>query len=190
MKTTKYFLTAIFLASVSSLAIAQHGGHSGGGFGNTGHDSSMENLQKKMKIQATDEQRAQLRTCYELLDRLRGLAADMKNITKASGPDFGPDLGKARQQWSDSLLEFIQSDHEAFVMSLNADQQAALKDRLRKIDKARSELAVRFQTMKSDLAQTAPDAKRLADDAKEVDKRLKTLQKQHREIGSEIGVEG
>jgi chromosome segregation ATPase len=187
MTRTKFFLTAIVLAGMSSLAMAQHGGHaSGGGFGHAGHNPSTEDLQTKVKIQATDEQRAQLRTCYELLDRLRGLAADMKNPAQASGLD----LGKARQQWSELLLHSMQSDHEAFVMSLNPDQQAALKDRLGKIDKARSELAARLQTMESDLAQTAPDAKRLANDAKEVDKRLKKLQKQHRELGSEIGVEG
>ena len=186
MNRTKSFLTAIFLASVSSLALAQHGGHaSGGGFGHAGHDPSMEDLQKKMRIQATDEQRAQLRTCLDLSERFRVLAEGMMKPTNLPEPEWR----KVREQWGEGLRQAMQSDHEAFVKSLNADQQAALKGRLRKMDKVWSDVASHFETMDHGLAETAPDAKRLADHAKQLEKSLKKWQKQHRELGSEIGIE-
>jgi chromosome segregation ATPase len=73
--------------------------------------------------------------------------------------------------------------------SLTTDQQAALKDRVRKMDKVWSELAWRFETLDRDLAQTAPDAKLLASHAKELEKSLKKWQKQHRDLASEIGIQ-
>lgn len=187
MKRTKSFLTAIFLAGVSSLALAQHGGHGGGGgFGNAGHDPSMDDLQRKIKIQATDEQRTQLRTCVGVSERLRMLAADMKKPAHPAESDWA----KARQRWNEVLRHGMQSHHQAFLDSLNVDQQAALKDRLRKMDKTWSELSARFETMDRDLAEAAPDAKRLSAHAKELEKSLKKWQKQHRELGSQIGIEG
>ena len=182
MRIAKFFLTLVSLAGVSSLALAQRGAHhSGGVFGRPVID-----LQEKMKIQATDEQRAQLRACSELSDRLRTLATGMKNLRNLSQTE----LEGVHQQWSATLLRAMQGDHQAFVGSLNADQQAALKARLQKMDKLWSELASRLDRMDRDLAQTAPDGKRLADHAKEAEKTLKKWQKQHREIESAMGIQG
>jgi hypothetical protein len=182
MRIAKFFLTLVSLASVSSLALAQRGAHhSGGVFGRPVID-----LQEKMKIQATGEQRTQLRACSELSDRLRTLATSMRNPRNLSQTE----LEGVHQRWSATLLQAMQGDHQAFVGSLNVDQQAALKDRLRKMDKVWSELASRFEMMDRDLAQTPPDAKRLADHAKEVEKTLRKWQKQHREIESEMGIQG
>jgi hypothetical protein len=186
-RRTMSFLSALFLAGASSLALAQHGGHGGGGgFGHAGHDTSIEDLQKKMKLQATEEQRAQLRTCLELADRLRMLADDLTKRANLSGTEFG----KLHQRWSQLLRQRMQSDHEALLGSLTSDQQAALKDRLRKMDKVWSELALRYEATDRDVAETPPDAKRLAGHAKDLEKSLKKWQKQHRELGSEMGVEG
>jgi malonyl CoA-acyl carrier protein transacylase len=52
-----------------------------------------------------------------------------------------------------------------------------------------SELTSRFETMGRDLVEATPDAKRLATHAKEPEKTLKKWQKQHRELGSEMGIE-
>ena len=185
MKTTKLLFVAMIFAGASSLALAQHGGHSGG-FGYPGHDHSAEDLQRKIKIQANEGQRAQLRTCLELTERLRMVVADMRDRSDQSATQ----LARIRQRWSQLLRQSMQSDHEAFLNSLNADQQAALKDRLQKMDKTWSELASRYDETDRDLAQSAPDTKRLADQAKDLEKSLKKWQKQHRELGSEMGVEG
>ncbi len=184
MRRTKFFLTAILLAGVSSLAMAQHGGHTGGG--GFGHDPSMEDLQRKMKILATDQQHTLLRTCLELSERLRMLAAGMKNPANLSESD----RSKVREQWSELLRKAMQGDHQAFLDSLNADQQAALKGRLHKMDRTWSELSSRFETMDRDLAEAAPDPKRLSDHAKDLEKSLKNWQKQHRELGTEMGIVG
>ncbi|MBI3476387.1 MAG: hypothetical protein HY010_11695 [Acidobacteria bacterium] len=139
-----------------------------------------------MKVQATEEQRTQLRTCVGASERLLMLAADMKKAAALSEPGSA----EAHQRWNEVLRHAMQSHHQVFLQSLNTDQQADLKDRLRKMDKTWSELSARFETMDRDLAEGTPDAKRLSAHAKELEKSLKKWQKQHRELGLEIGVEG
>ena len=186
MQTKRLFFAAMIFAGASTLALAQHGGHSGGGSGYPGQDRTVDDLQKKMKVQATEEQRTQLRTCVGASERLLMLAADMKKAAALSEPGSA----EAHQRWNEVLRHAMQSHHQVFLQSLNADQQAALKDRLRKMDKTWSELSARFETMDRDLAEGTPDAKRLSAHAKELEKSLKKWQKQHRELGSKIGVEG
>lgn len=181
MRLARFFLTLVSLIGVSSLALAQRGAHHGGGvFGRP-----MVDLQEKRKIRANEEQRTQLRTCLELSERFRMLAADMMKPASLSEAE----LAKAREQSSGLLRQAMQRSHESFGKNLNADQQAVLKDRLRRMGKTWSELVFRFETMDHDLAEAAPDAKRLASHAKGLEKTLKKWQKQHREIGSEMGLE-
>jgi chromosome segregation ATPase len=159
---------------------------SGGGFGHAGHDPSAEDLQRKMKIQASEEQRTQLLTCISVSERLGVLATEMKEPAHLSEPEWA----KARQRWNEVLSHAMQNHHQVFVEGLNAEQQAALKGRLHKMHKTWSELSARFETIDRDLAAPAPDAKRVSAHAKELEKALKKWRKQHRELGSEIGVEG
>ena len=187
MKTTKAFLAMILFAGAASLALAQHAGHGGGGgFGQASHDPSMEDMQRKMKIQATNEQRTQLRTCLELSERLRAMAEGVKEHANLSESE----RAMVREQWSELLRQTMKGDHEAFVGSLNSDQQVALKGRLHKMDKTWADLTSRFDAMDSDLAASTPDAKRLSDHVKELEKSLKKWEGEHRELGSEIGIEG
>lgn len=180
MRIAKFFLTLVSLAGVSSLALAQRGAHHGGGvFGRP-----MVDLQEKRKIQATNEQRTQLRTCLELSERFRMLAADMMKPASLSEAE----RAKAREQSSGLLRQAMKRSHESFGKNLSADQQAALKDRLRRMGKTWSELVSSFETMDRDMAEAAPDAKRLASHAKELEKTLKKWQKQHRELRSEMGI--
>jgi hypothetical protein len=186
MKTKRLFFAAVIFAGASSLVLAQRGGHAGGGFGYPGHGQNAGDLQKKVKIQATEDQRAQLRTCSELSKRLRTLTADMKRPAHLSESEWA----KAHQRWNEVLHHVMQGHHRAFLESLNADQQAVLKDRLREMDGTWSELSAGIETMDRDLVEAAPDAKRLSGHAKELEKSLKKWQKQHRELGSEMGVQG
>lgn len=187
MKRTGLSLAAILLVGISSPLLAQHGGHvSGGGFPPAGHDQSVDDLQKRMKIQASEEQRTQLLTCISVSERLGVLATEMKKPAHLSEPEWA----KARQRWNEVLSHAMQNHHQVFVEGLNAEQQAALKGRLHKMDKTWSELSARFETVDRDLAAPAPDAKRVSGHAKELEKALKKLRKQHRELGSEIGIEG
>lgn len=186
MNKGKSLLSAILLAGVSSFAWAQHAGHGGGsGLGHAGHEPSIEELQKKMRIQATSEQRAQLRTCLELSERLRTMAATMKKPAGLSESEAAP----VSKQWRNSLLQVMHQSHQDFLESLSVDQQTALKGRLKRLEQVTSELNSRFETVDRDLATPVPNARRVADHAKELEKSLKKWQKQHREIGTEIGIE-
>lgn len=181
MRIAKFLLALVSLAGVSSLAPAQRGYHGGGAFGRPVVDP-----QERMKIRATDEQRTQLRTCLGVSERLRMLAIDIGKTARLSEPRWVKD----HRRWNEVLSRAMQHHHQAFLRSLNADQQAALKGRLRKMDETWSELSSRFGTVDRDLADAAPDANRLSAHAKQLEKSLKRWHKQHRELGSEIGAEG
>ena len=181
MKRAKFFLMAIGLAGLSTAALGQRGGYHSGHSGRPAVD-----VQQQVKIRASDEQRTQLRTCLGVSERLRMVAAEMKKPAHLSETEWT----EARRRWNEVLSHAMQNHHQVFVDGLNAEQQAALKDRVRQIDKTRSELASRFETMDRDLAEAVPDAKRVSAHAKELEKSLKKWQKQHRALGSEIGIEG
>ena len=180
MKKAQSFLIVLLLAGASSPALAQRGYH-GGHFGRPAVDP-----QQKIKIHATDEQRTQLETCLAVSERLRSLAADLRKRDNLSESEWV----KAHRRWNEVLSQAMQSHHKTFLKSLNADQQAALKDHLQKMDKTWSELSSRFGTVDHDLAEAAPDAKYVPAHAKALEKSLKKFHKQHRELGSEIGIEG
>lgn len=180
MKRTRFFLAMLFLAGgVSSLALAQRGYH--GHFGRPTVD-----VQQQAKIQATEEQRAQLRTCLGVAERLLMLAADIRKPAHLSDSEWV----KAHQRWNEVLQQAMQSHHQAFLKSMNEDQQAALKNYLTRMDKTWSQVSSRFEIVNRDLAAATPDARRISAHAREWEKSLKKWHKQHREMGSEIGIEG
>lgn len=181
MRIAKFLLALVSLAGISPLALAQRGAHHGGVLGRPVPDP-----QERMKLQATDDQRDQLRTCVGVSERLRRLAADLKKPEHLSEAEWV----QAHQRWTKVLHQAMQSHHQAFVGTLNADQQAALEDRLRKVDKTQSEVSARFEAMDRDLAEAVPDGKHLSAHAKELQKSLKRWEKQHRELGLEMGIHG
>lgn len=186
MKEKNLFLAGMIFAVVATTIVtAQRGAHHGTSLWATARGQSAEELQRKARVKATAEQRVRLRNCFEMSRLARTLSAELKNPTNLSGTV----LGRTRQ--SSELVRWgIRSGHEDFLKSLNADQQTGLKDRLRRLDKAWSDLATRFDRVDRDLAQSQPEAKFLGGHARELEKSLRKWQKQHRELGVEMGVEG
>lgn len=183
MKKKNLFLTGmIFALAATSLVAAQRGAPHGTSLWARARGQS-EELQRKARLQATPEQGVQLRNCFEIARLARILGTDLKNPASLSVTV----LGKTRQA-SEVVRWGIQSGHEAFLQSLNTDQQTGLKDRLRKLDRAWSELAARFDRTDRDLRQTTPDLKVVSGDAKDLEKSLKKWEKQHRELQLEMGV--
>lgn len=181
MKFTKLFLTVILVGGLSNWTSAQRGGgHHGGELGRPVVD-----VQQQMKIRASQEQATQLRTCVSVSERLRMLAADLTQPGRLSESDWV----KAHQRWNEVLSQALQIHHQAFLKSLNADQRSGLNARLRQMDKTWSELSSRLATVDRDLATAAPDAKSVSGHAKGLKKSLKKWEKQHREVGSEMGIE-
>lgn len=180
MKTTTLFLTVILVGGISSSAPAQRGAHHTGA-----PRGPVVDVQQQMKIRASDEQGNQLRTCVSVSERLRMLAAELAQPGRLSESDWV----KAHQRWNEVLGRAMENHHQAFLKSMNADQQSILNGRLRKMEKTWSQLSSRFEAVQSDLAEQAPDAKRASNHAKGLEKSLKKWEKQHRELGSEMGIE-
>lgn len=185
MKRNKLLFAAMIFAGASSIALAQHGSHGGGGLGNGYDGPSIEDLRKRAMIQATEGQRSQLQNCSQVATRARSQAQTLKTPVPGSGPDFD----RVRQQWTAlrQEVEGMQTSHAAFVANLRAEQQTALKGRLQKIEQLRGDLTSLLAATDQDLAQNTPDSKRITGRVKDVEKLLKKWEKQHREIGSEIG---
>lgn len=180
----RLLLIVILLAGTSSVVHAQRGGRPSN-VGHFGNDQSTADVQKAVKIRATEEQRAQLDNCFASAERLRVLAAETKNPANLSRTELD-----GIRRWSKLQRLSLESNHEAFLGSLNADQQVALEDRLRKLERTWFELAARYEATDHDLEAAATDAKRLAGDAKDLEKSVKKWLRQHREVGLGMGVKG
>lgn len=102
MKITRLRLTVILVGGLSSWAPAQRGGvHHSGVPGRAAVDA-----RQQMKIRASDEQGAQLRTCVSVSERLRMLATELTQPGRPSELDrkrqFGIETGKDSSDGSSS----------------------------------------------------------------------------------------
>lgn len=175
----------IFAVVATSFVAAQRGSHPSTSLWATARRQSAEEPERKARLKATVEQRVRLRNCFEMARLARMLGVDLKNPASLSATVLG------KTHHSSELVRWgIQSGHEAFLKSLNANQQTGLKNRLRKLDHAWPELAARFDRIDRDLGETVPDATVLSGDAKDLEKSLKKWERQHRELGLEMGVRG
>jgi len=142
--------------------------------------------QQRQRIHATDQQRGQYNTCTQSAVRVRTQARDMAKAAKGGGVNneqFRQEHAQLRNE-----IQTMQQEHDRFAQGLSEDQRASLQDRIRKMDQARDRVHTQSQQMDQEMTQANPDAKRIATQAREMEKAMKEWQKQYRGLGSEIGV--
>lgn len=116
------------------------GSRPGAGTGATASRGTMDRdrIQQRDRLHtmATDQQRAEYRTCDQLADRIRTRARDMSK--SANGKGLG--VGAMRQQ-RDQLREQVRTmdeEHQRMMQGLNDDQRYAIQNRSRTTKEALS----------------------------------------------------
>jgi|GEM_PF-4838841 chromosome segregation ATPase len=192
MKLIRKLLATLFCAALVPVAFAQHSGHggtsSGGGFGNTGNDSAMRDLQRAMMLSATDDQRMAFAKCMEATDRVLRLADQI--VGQGTGLNYDAAVLSERKEQLQAALAELGTVHQHFRHSLSQPQEKELRKYLGKLERVQTELSKRIAQVDRELSASKPDSKRLRDDTHKVKEVAEKWQSEHRKIAKEMGIAG
>ena len=154
-------------------------GGSDGGYGNTDRERD--------RVHVSQQQRDQVKSCDRSADAVRDQARKMGNL----GQGGGFNAGKARQG-RDQLQEQVramQKEHQRLMQGLNPGQQQALESHVRNMNRLQERLNTHMQNMNGELGKDAPDAKRVAEQAREVERVSQEWREQYRAIQSRLVIQ-
>ena len=188
-----------FLCAALPLAFPQgRGGQRGGGQssgqgqGQQGHpggaDRGSGNTDgERDRIHVSQQQRDQVKSCDRSADAVRKQAGKMGK----NGQGGGFNAGKARQD-RDQLqgqVRAMQQEHQRLMQGLNPGQQQALESHVRNMNRLQERLNTHMENMNGELGKDAPDAKRVAEQAREMERVSKEWREQYRAIQSRLVIQ-
>ena len=185
MKRLYILIAGMTLLLASQPLLSQHSGHSMGGMGSGSSarlDTTMNDMQKMMAVQATEEQSAQLRSWIQSTAVLSEQVEDLLRLatSNASGEFSNPlDALKA-------ALDANAVVHDEFVKNLSDPQRSELKKPVQKLNKANATL-VRVSAEISRPSGHAKNAKHLGDTLLKTKKAIDDLQREQKRLVSEMG---
>ncbi len=192
-KFTAFFLS-VMLAVLPVAAQSRPGGggqqgssqgRQGAGQGQRGSEMGKGTVQRAQKhIHATTQQRDQIRACDQSADQIRQRARALARTAQRSGLQAGP----MREQATQLRQQFhsMQQEHTRLMQSLDPEQRAALQDRIRNMEQLNERAEARLSTIESELGSTIPDGKRIAEQAREIERYMKDWQELYREMNKQM----
>lgn len=198
MKCNALLLSTVLLVSAPLIAAQGHGqggspkaggqkqGQQQGQQAGAGQTGSGQKDRNRLRVHATDQQRDQYRTCDQSMDRIRQQARDMSHA--AAGKQFQTEkLRKDREQMREQM-QAMEQEHHRFMEGLTPEQKTAVEARHRNMEQIHQRLNHRLQEIDQELAKSNPDAKHVREQARAVEREMELMRKQHREMGSELGL--
>lgn len=183
----------IVLLFCSHELLAQHGGHGGGrggaprgtGTGGTA-DSSLQDFNHALAVQATPDQVSQFQTLAKSTAAARKQAQDLLQL--AAKADRTADFSRQTTALKDAL-EDAQGGNKYFVKSFSKSQKSGLKELTKKLEKADSEVAKQRKALDQQLGRTKGESVAIAGTADKLEKALTEFQTQQLSLGKEMGIE-
>jgi hypothetical protein len=83
----------------------------------------------------------------------------------------------------------MQQEHQRLMQGLSSEQRDAARTRIRDLERAESRIRVRVDELDRAVDADPFRFPEVATQAREVERAMKELQKQHRKLGYEIGME-
>jgi hypothetical protein len=142
---------------------------------------------QRLRIHATDQQRAQYRTCAQSLDRVRSRIRDMNRIMKGSAFNKQQAL-QAREQLRQELRT-LRQEHERWVAGLDDEQKAAVPEPLQQMSRTRQQLEDWSEALGFELEQESVDSTAVLDQLRKLDNATRQLQQQQRDVASDLALE-
>lgn len=170
------------------------GGHDGGGHRGGERSSQMgqqrtevgSKMHQRERIHATKEQHSQYRTCVQSAERVSSRARQMTQVAK--GKAFNREQAQQYLEQLRNEIQMMEQNHQQFVEGLSEEQSAQIRERVRKMDKARERLNAHLHTIDQQLNQGEFNGKGVAKQAGEIEKAMKEWNKQYQKVGSDLGV--
>jgi chromosome segregation ATPase len=155
--------------------------------GQRGNQGAGMQTRQRLRIHATDQQRAQYRTCTQSLDRLRTRIRDMNRIMNSAAFNKQQAL-QAREQLRNELRT-MQQEHDRWVAGLDDEQKAAVSEQLQQMSRTRQPLEDWSEALGFELEQESVDSAAVRDQLRKLDKATRQLQQQQRDVASDLALE-
>jgi hypothetical protein len=161
-----------------------YGGGQGQGPGMGQGQSRGQNANAQMerkRIRVTQQQQEQLRSCDKLAD---GIRKQVRKMAKDSDKNFEP--GKINQQQTQvrNQIRQMEQEHERLMNGLDTTQQEAWQEQIQNMKRLREQLNQHEQKMDAELKGN-PDAKRVAERAREMEQTMNEWRKQYGILSSQ-----
>jgi chromosome segregation ATPase len=172
-----------------------HGGHGaptgGGPSGAKGPGSQtdpdlLNNLHRAMAVQAFGDQPARFQSLAKSTENAKQETEALQQ--QASKPDSSIDYSPKATALARAIDEAQANNHD-FLKSLSDSQRAELKDPVKKLEKADSDVTKEWKTLGQQLKRTKADDKRIADAAAKLAQALGKLHSEQLAIGAEMGLQ-
>jgi len=178
----------VLLMNPYALLAQRRGGHGAGTTrapaGASGTDD-LKDFKRAIALQASPDQVVQFRRLTESTQVARKSAQDLlklaENTTKI-------DLFRSTDHLA-VALDTAQTDNQHFLQSFSDVQKSGLKEAVKKVSKANSDVTKRSKTLTRDLERSRITGQQISGVAEKLDKALSDLQARQIAIGSEMGIQ-
>jgi len=183
----------IVLLFCSYHAFGQHGRHGGGRGGaprSTGggapSDSSLQDFNHALAVQATPDQASQFQSLAKSTETARKQAQDFLQLTAktSNSSDFSQQTAALKD-----AVEDVHGGSKYFVKSFSKSQKAGLKELTKKLEKADFEVAKQEKALDQKLGRVKSDGGVISGTADKLEKALAEFQAQQLSLGKEIGIQ-
>lgn len=152
----------------------------GQGQGQGGGQATNAQIEHK-RIKATKQQRDQIRSCDKLADEVRKQA---RKMSKDSGKMLNQGQLTQQQAHMRNQIRQMEQEHERLMNGMDANQQQAWQEQIRNMNQLRQQLNLQQQQME-DEAKGNPDAKRIAEHARAMERTMNEWRKHYGVLSSQ-----
>jgi hypothetical protein len=153
----------------------------GQGQGQRGVQAGSADMEHK-RIKATQQQRDQIRSCDKLADGIRKQA---RKMAKASGNKYNAEEATRQRNQIREQFTAMEQEHDRLVNGLDSNQQQAWQEQVRTMNQLRQEVHSQLLQMNNEMGMTQPDAKRIAERAREIERNMNSWRKQYNSLSSQ-----
>jgi predicted nucleic acid-binding Zn-ribbon protein len=139
------------------------------------------------RVRATARQRDQLQTCDRSAEGIRTRTRQMAKT--AGGKGFSPDQARKEQSQVREQLAKMNQEHERLMQGLNDGQRRALQAHITNMERSRERINTQLQGMDQELSRPQPEGRKVAEQAREMERAMNEWQKQYRAVQSRLVVE-
>jgi hypothetical protein len=137
---------------------------------------------EQKRIQATKEQRDQIRACDKLADGIRKQAREMAQTSKKK---FSTQEANRYQSEIRNKFKAMQQEHERLMSGLDAGQQQAWQEQIRNMNQLRQQVSSQLQDMEAELGSANPDSGRVAECARGIEQTMNSWRKEYDTLSSQ-----
>jgi predicted nucleic acid-binding Zn-ribbon protein len=190
MKKFTIFFSLFILTAAAAYPFGRGGGAGRGGNGGNGRNGNFQQGQQggnqngggetnRYQKRINSQQRKQLGECSGIAD---GIRTQARTMSRNGGKNFNTD--NARQQFSRirERLQTMDKQHSRLMQGLSAEQQQAFQKNIREMNRLQLQLNNQLREMDSELAPANPDAKKVTDRARKIERTMNDWKKQYNTI--------